>query len=215
MHSMQHSWNEEIANVITHGFGVIASLIGAAVLVILALSFGDAWHVVSAIVYGASLIILYSASTLYHAARDKRAKTWLEIFDHCAIFILIAGTYTPFTLVTLRESLGWSLFAIVWGLAVAGIMFKLFFTRRFRLLSTLFYLAMGWLALFAFEPMMRILSPEAITLLVIGGVAYTGGTFFYHNKRIRYSHAIWHLFVLVGSACHFGAVVMQMLPQVA
>src|SRR5690625_2288817 len=203
---------EEIANVFTHGLGALASLGGGAVVITLAAMMGDPWQLISAIVFCLSLLLLYAASTIYHAVRDELIKARLKVVDHCAIFILIAGTYTPFTLVGLRGGWGWTLFSIVWGLAVAGIIFKLFCTGRLKVLSTLMYIGMGWLVLIAIKPMLRELPLMALVWLLIGGLAYTVGTIFYHNKRIPYSHAIWHMFVLGGSTCHFIAVLSQVLP---
>lgn len=203
---------EEIANVLTHGFGLVASLGGGAVVITLAALMGDPWQLVSAIVFCTSLLLLYAASTVYHAVRDEFMKARLKVVDHCAIFVLIAGTYTPFTLVDLRGGWGWSLFGVVWGLAAAGVVFKLFCTGRLKVLSTLMYIGMGWLALVAIQPMLREVPAVALAWLVAGGLTYTIGTVFYHNKRIPYSHAIWHLFVLGGSTCHFIAVLSQVLP---
>lgn len=208
-----HSHREEIANTLTHGLGAIASLGGGIVLITLTASLGDPWRLISAIVFCSSLLLLYSASTVYHAIRDKLLKARLKVVDHCAIFILIAGTYTPFTLVDLRGGWGWTLFGIVWGLAGAGVIFKLFCTGRLNVLSTLMYIGMGWLVLVAIQPMLRHVPAVALIWLLAGGLAYTIGTVFYHNRRIPYSHTIWHLFVLGGSTCHFIAVLSQVLPN--
>ena len=202
---------EEIANALTHGAGAVASLVGGVVLIVLAAVYGDAWKVVSSAVFSATLVLLYTASTVYHAARRPAVKARLKVFDHCAIYLLIAGTYTPFTLLGLRGGWGWSLFGVAWGLAVAGVVFKLFFTGRFPRVSTALYLAMGWMVVVAIVPMIERLSPSVLAWLVAGGLAYTAGTVFYHNRR-PYAHAIWHLFVLAGSACHFVAVAQQVLP---
>ena len=201
---------EELANAVTHGVGSLASVAAFAVLVTLAARAGDVWQIVSVAVFGATLVLLYLASTLYHAARDPHTRHRLKVLDHSAIYLLIAGTYTPFTVGVLRGAWGWSLFGAVWGLAVLGITFKLFFVGRFRLLSTLVYLAMGWIALIAAGPLLRQLSPGALGWLLAGGVAYTAGTPFYHAGRFRYSHAVWHAFVLAGSACHVIAVGTQL-----
>ena len=200
---------DELANVLTHGAGAVASAAGAAVLVTIAALGGDAWKVVGSAVFGTTLVLLYSASTLYHAARSPLARARLKVLDHCAIYLLIAGSYTPFTLIGLRGGWGWSLFGVIWGLAVAGTIFKLFFTGRFPRLSTAIYLAMGWLVLVAVVPMVQRLPAATLAWLVAGGVAYTAGTLFYHSRRIPQAHAIWHLFVLGGSACHFAAVLTQ------
>ena len=204
---------EEIANSLTHGLGLVLSIAGLSVLVTFGALHGDAWTVVGCAVFGASLVLLYAASTLYHALRAPRVKWWLRVLDHGAIFLLIAGTYTPFLLVSLRGPWGWSLFGVIWVLAVAGIVLKLFFTGRFRLLSTLIYLFMGWLALAAFKPLVEVLPHGSLVMLLAGGVAYTAGTLFYMWKRLPYHHAVWHLFVLAGSVCHFFAVFGSVVAQ--
>jgi hemolysin III len=197
---------EELANVLTHGVGVVASVSGAAVLIVLAALSGDAWVIVGVSVFATSLIALYTASTLYHAVRSSVLKARLKVLDHAAIFLLIAGTYTPFMIGALRGGWGWSLFGVIWGLAVAGIGLKLVFTGRFQVLSTAMYVAMGWLVLVGMGPLVRALDPVTLVWLVAGGVAYTAGTPFYHSPRIPYAHAVWHLFVLAGSVCHAIAV---------
>lgn len=211
MHSLAQM-REELWNAITHGVGVIAALAGGAVLVTLAAVFGNVWQVVGAAVYAITLVVLFTASTLYHAIPHADAKRKLKVFDHCAIFLLIAGTYTPFTLVGLRGSWGWALFGVIWGLAVAGIVFKLFFTGRFERTSLAIYIAMGWLVVVAIVPLIQALPVSTLVLLLAGGLAYTAGTVFYASERIRYGHAIWHLFVLAGSACHFAAVFSHVVP---
>ena len=202
---------EEIANAVTHGLGVVLAIGGGAVLITLTVIYAGVREIVSASVFVASLVLLYAASTLYHAAREPRLKSRLKVLDHCAIFLLIAGTYTPFTVVAMRGGWGWSLFGVIWGLAVMGIVFKLFFTGRYRVLSTATYVGMGWLALVAFIPLVQALTPAALGWLIAGGVLYTAGTVFYHNERVPYSHAVWHLFVLGGSICHFAAVTAQIV----
>lgn len=202
---------EEVVNALTHGLGVVLSIGAGAVLITLAAIHAGAREVVSASVFVGSLTLLYTASTLYHAARHPKWKARLKVLDHCAIFLLIAGTYTPFTIAALRGGLGWALFGVIWGMAVAGIVFKLFFTGRFHGLSTATYIGMGWLVIVALAPLSQVLTPAAMISLVLGGVLYTAGTIFYHCQRIPYSHAIWHLFVLAGSVCHFVAVTAQMI----
>ena len=197
---------EEWANVVTHGAGMVAALAGAAVLIVFASLKGDVWEIVGVSVFATSMVALYTASTLYHAARDPVVKARLKLLDHAAIYLLIAGTYTPFMIDELRGGWGWSLFGVIWGLAVVGIALKVVFIGRFKLLSTVVYVAMGWLALIAIVPMVRTLDPVTLVLMLAGGVAYTAGTPFYHNRRLRYSHAIWHLFVIAGSAFHAVAV---------
>ena len=205
------SAREERANALTHGAGAIASAVGGAVLAAMAWHYGNAWQFAGALVFGAALVLLYVASTLYHSSRDHVVRGRYKVFDHCAIFVLIAGTYTPFTLVGLRGDGGWKLFVAIWTIAVAGVVFKLFFTGRFKGLSTAIYLAMGWMVVTAVGPFMRNVPLDTTSWLLAGGLAYTVGTVFYMSGRIPYAHAIWHGFVLAGSACHFVAVAQQVL----
>lgn len=200
---------DEIASALTHGFGAAAALAGGAVLITLAAIHGDGWQLGAAIVFGVTLLLLYLASTLYHSIQHPVAKGRLKVFDHCAIYLLIAGTYTPFTLIGLRGPWGWSLFFAIWTLALAGVVFKLFYTGRFKRLSTLVYVAMGWLVLVAIKPVMATLDGWTFGWLIGGGVFYTLGTFFYHRESIPYAHAIWHLFCIAGSVCHYVAVFAQ------
>jgi hemolysin III len=205
------SFAEELANTITHGVGAVVSVAAGAVLITLAALTGDAWLIVGTSVFTASLVLLYTASTLYHAIPHPTAKSRLKVFDHCAIYVLIAGTYTPFLLGSLRGGWGWSLFGVIWGLALAGVVFKLFFTGRFNRLSTLIYIGMGWLVVIAARPLVMALDPSALVWLFAGGLAYTAGTAFYLSRSIPFAHAIWHGFVLAGSVCHFAAVLTQVL----
>ena len=202
---------EEVANSVTHGLGLLASLVGAFLLVSLSLARGEAWHVVSAAIYGITLVALYAASTMYHALKGTKARSILRVLDHCAIYLLIAGTYTPVTLVGLRGGWGWTLFGLAWGFAAAGIVFKVLATGRYAVLSTLVYVLMGWLCIVAAKPMFVLLSPGALALLGAGGVLYTAGIVFYHSKRVPYSHAVWHLFVVAGSVCHYLAIALYVL----
>ncbi|HYG06589.1 MAG TPA: hemolysin III family protein [Stenotrophomonas sp.] len=202
---------DEIASALTHGLGAIAALAGGSVLITLTAVHGDLWQLVTTIVFSATLVLLYVASTLYHAVPHPGAKARLQVLDHCAIYLLIAGTYTPFTLVALRGPWGWSLFAAIWTLAVAGVVFKLFFTGRFRLLSTFIYIGMGWMVVVAIKPLLSSVDGVTLAWLFAGGLFYTLGTWFYQRDSIRYFHAIWHLFVLAGSVCHFVAVSLQVL----
>jgi hemolysin III len=197
---------EELANTLTHGAALLASIIGAMALIRLAVLGGDPWRVVSTVIFGATLIILYASSTLYHAARSRRAKNQLRLCDRCAIYLLIAGTYTPFMLVALRGDWGLPLLIVVWVIAVAGITLEFFWTSRFRRFSTATYLGMGWLILVAIRPMGRNLPPATIGWLIVGGLVYTAGVYFYQSRRIPYAHTIWHLFVIAGSGCHGVAV---------
>ena len=211
MSKLRHSLGE-IANAITHGIGLLLSIAGFVVLLVLAALRGTAWHIVACSIYGATLICLYTASTLYHAVISPRVKRALRIFDHSAIYLLIAGTYTPFLLVSLRGPWGWSLFGVIWGLALVGVLFKFWFVERFAILSTAVYIAMGWLVVIAAKPVITHLPLTAIIWLLAGGLAYTGGVTFFAAKRIPYSHAIWHLFVLAGSICHYFAILSTVIP---
>jgi hemolysin III len=206
----RYTAREEAANVATHAAGLVASIVGVVVLVYLGVVRGEVLHVASAGLYGATLVALYAASTLYHAFREPGVKRVLRVLDHCAIYLLIAGTYTPFVLVGLGGGWGWALFGVVWAMAAAGIVFKAFATGRFAVASTAAYVAMGWLGVVAIGPLVRSLPGAALAWLLAGGVAYTAGTFFYHRK-IPYSHALWHVFVLAGSVCHFVAIGLYVL----
>jgi hemolysin III len=201
------SLNEELWNALTHGFGAVASIVAGTVLVTLAALFGGPREIVSAGVFSVTLLLLYVASTLYHAIPHARTKARLRVLDHCAIFLLIAGTYTPFTLITLQGAWGWTLFGIVWAIAGLGIVLKLFFTGRMEVVSTALYLALGWVVVIAYRPLVEAMHPATLGWLVAGGLCYTLGTAFYMSRRIPYAHGIWHIFVLGGSACHFAAVV--------
>lgn len=196
----------------THGVGAVLAIAGLAVLVAFAALRGNAWHVVACSVYGATLVLMYTASTIYHAVPQPRAKRVFRILDHSSIYLMIAGTYTPFTLVTLRGTWGWTLFGLVWGMAVLGILFKAFALGRLRVLSVVFYLAMGWLVVVAFKPLLHALSPGGLVLLAAGGAAYTFGVIFFAWKRMPYHHMIWHLFVMAGGALHYFAVLLYVVP---
>lgn len=208
----EHHRREELWNAWTHGLGATAALAAGAVLVALVARHGDGWQLTGAIVFATSLLLLYVASTLYHAIHHPVVKGRLKVFDHCAIYVLIAGTYTPFTLIGLRGSWGWWLFAAIWALAFAGVVFKLFYTGRFRRVSTLLYIAMGWLVIVAIKPLLAALDGWTLGWLIAGGAFYTLGTAFYHRPSLRYSHAIWHLFVIAGSVSHYVAVMAHVLP---
>jgi len=203
-----YTLGEEIANSITHGIGVGLSVAALTMLVIYGLRSGDVWRLASAIVFGIALVLEYTASTLYHSFPQPKVKHVFKVLDHAGIYMLIAGSYTPFTLVTIRASGGWWWFVIVWALAIAGIATEAFWTYRPRWLSAVVYLAMGWIVVLAIGPIVANLDPAGVSLLVAGGLAYTLGTIFYVLQRIPYFHAIWHLFVLGGSICHFLAVIL-------
>jgi hemolysin III len=208
----QYTMGEEIANAVTHGLGWAGSVVALIVLVALAARYGTLLHIVSSAVYGVTMMLLYTSSTMYHALSDPRAKRVFKIFDHSSIYLLIAGTYTPFTLITLHGPWGFSLFGLVWAIAVAGISAEAFWVYRPKWLSTVIYLAMGWLVVLAGRPLIWSLPPGGLTLLAAGGLAYTLGTVFY-VLRVRYMHAVWHVFVLAGSALHFFAVLFYVLPS--
>ena len=203
---------EEAANCITHGLGLALSLVGLVALLLLAYLHGDPLHIMSSGIYGASLVILYLASTLYHGARTERSKHFLQVVDHCCIYLLIAGTYTPFTLVTLRGGWGWTLFGLAWGLAVAGMLFRILFGNCCRGIALTSYLLLGWLCVIAIKPILTVVPTGAIEWLVAGGLAYSSGVIFLSWERVRHHHAIWHLFVLGGSICHYIAVLLYVLP---
>ncbi|WP_113632088.1 hemolysin III family protein [Pectobacterium peruviense] len=202
-----YSLAEEIANSISHGIGVIFGIVGLVLLLVQAVN-NDAGSVAitSYSLYGGSIILLFLASTLYHAIPSPRIKPWLKKFDHCAIYLLIAGTYTPFLLVGLDSPLAHGLMVVIWSMALLGVIFKLAFAHRFEVLSLITYLVMGWLSLVVIYQMVMKLSAGSVTLLAVGGVVYTLGVIFYASKRIPYNHAIWHGFVLGGSVCHFLAI---------
>ena len=200
------SRGEEIANSVSHGIGLLSALVAFPILVTSALNRGDLAGTVGATVFATTMVLLYLASTLFHALPPNRAKRVFQILDHSAIYLLIAGTYTPFTLGVLRGAWGWTLFGLVWGLAVVGTVFKAFGGVRYTTFSTWVYLAMGWLVLIAIKPVWTLVPKWGLFWLVAGGIAYTAGTVFFMAERIRYFHFVWHLFVVAGTACHFIAV---------
>jgi hemolysin III len=203
---------EEKLNVLSHGIGLILSVVALVLLVVFASLEGGLWHIVSFSIYGASLIVLYAASTLYHYVQNPKLRYRLNIFDHASIYILIAGTYTPFTLVVLDGWVGWTIFGVSWGLALIGVILKLFFIGRFDKISTIAYVLMGWLIVFAIKPLVHNLPLEGLLWLLAGGVFYTIGAVLYSIKSIKYNHAIFHIFVLLGSFSHFMAVFFYVLP---
>ena len=204
---------EEKINIISHAVGFILSIVALVLLVTHANLHGDVWHIVSFSIFGASLIILYAASTFYHNAKKPELRNRLKIIDHAAIYVLIAGSYTPFTLVTLQGTIGWVIFGTSWGLALTGIILKLFFTGKYNLISTLMYVFMGWVIVFAIKPLINNLPLEGLFWLFAGGMAYTIGAILYSIKKIKLNHAIFHLFVLMGSFSHFVSVFFYVLPR--
>jgi hemolysin III len=203
---------EDIANSVTHGVGVAASISMLTLLVMFAALWGDGYSLAGAIVLGISLVLLYTGSTLYHSLPFPKARHVFKIIDHCAIYVLIAGSYTPFTIGPLRAHGGWWMFAVVWTLAAAGIAMEAFWTYRPRWLSIVVYLGMGWLVVTMIKPVMATVASTGVWLLIAGGLAYTVGTIFYGLKKVPYFHMVWHLFVLAGSICHFLAVLLYVLP---
>ncbi len=207
-----YSLAEEIANSVSHGIGLVFGIVGLVLLLVQAIETNASTTVITSYsLYGGSMILLFLASTLYHAIPNVRAKRWLKLFDHCAIYLLIAGTYTPFLLVGLDSALARGLMVVIWGLALVGILFKLTIAHRFKVLSLVTYLLMGWLSLVVIYQMVMKLAPGSVTLLAVGGIIYSLGVIFYVCKRIPYNHAIWHGFVLGGSVCHFFAIYLYIL----
>lgn len=206
------SKQEEIANSITHGIGALLSISALVILIVYSSLYGTAWHVVSFTIFGVTMFILYMSSTLLHSFPEGKAKDIFEIFDHSSIYFFIAGTYTPFLLVVIKGTLGWTLFGIVWGLAIAGTVFKCFFVKKYLFTSTALYVVMGWLIVFAWKPLVNNLSPQGMIYLVIGGALYTLGAIFYVWRGFKYHHAVWHLFVIAASAAHFFCVLFYVLP---
>ena len=197
---------EEIANTISHGFGLVMAIVALPFLVFSAMRAGDMRFLIGVSVFGATMVLLYLASTLYHSTTHEAAKQWFRLFDHTAIFLLIAGSYTPFALGVLRGPWGWALLAAVWTLAIVGITLKVIKRTRHSRISIVLYLLMGWLAVVAVKPILLLVPIPGIVLILAGGIAYTGGLVFFAAHRIRYNHFIWHLFVIAGTICHFFAV---------
>jgi hemolysin III len=203
---------EEKTNIISHAIGLVLSIVALVLMLVRASQHGNAWHIVGVSIFGASLIALYAASTFYHSASDPGIRSRLRIVDHATIYVLIAGTYTPFTLVTLNGSIGWTIFGVSWGMAVSGVILKLFYTGKYNVLSTLMYVFMGWIIIFAIKPLINNLPSGGLYWLFAGGLAYTSGAILYSIKKIPFNHAIFHMFVLLGSFCHFIAVYLYVLP---
>jgi len=205
-----YNLREEIAHSITHGIGAFLAIVGMVILIIHAAAYGSARHILSCSIFGASLILLYTASTLYHGIQRPTIKKVLRIVDHSSIYLLIAGTYTPFTLLNLKGAWGWSLFGVVWGIALLGIILQFTPLRKFKYVRLVLYITMGWAAVVAIKPLAASVPLNAFMLIVAGGLAYTVGIIFYLWRRLPYHHAIWHLFVLSGSSLHYLAVFLSM-----
>lgn len=202
---------EEKTNIISHAIGFVLSIAALVLMVVRATEYGDAWKIVSVSIFGASLICLYAASTIYHSAEEPKARSRLRVVDHATIYVLIAGTYTPFTLIVLNGWVGWVIFGASWAMALTGIILKLFYTGKYDLLSTLMYVFMGWMIVFAMKPLVNNLSAEGLWWLIAGGVAYTVGAILYSVKKVKFNHAIFHMFVVLGSFCHFVSVYVYVL----
>ena len=207
----RYTLGEEIFNSVSHGAGGMLAIAGTVVLIVIAALYSNAWGVVSSAIYGASMIILYTMSTLYHAITNKKAKSFFRIMDHNTIFILIAGTYTPYTLVPLRGSVGWTLFGIIWGAAIIGIVFNSISLEKAKKLSLVCYVAMGWAIIFAIKPMIASVTKTSLVFLLIGGIFYTAGIVFYAVKKIRYFHSVWHLFTVGGTVFHYFSILVIMM----
>ena len=206
------SKDEELANAITHGIGALISIACLTLLIVFASLYGNVWHIVSFSIYGTSMLILYASSTLVHSFPPGKAKDLFEILDHSAIYLFIAGTYTPILFIVVQGVLGWTLFGIIWGIATLGIVFKIFFVKKFLVISTVFYLLMGWMAMFAIKPIVMTLPLQGTLFLIGGGVLYSLGTVFYIWRGFKFHHAVWHLFVLGGTILHFFLVIKYILP---
>ena len=206
---------EERVHVLTHAAGIILSIAGLSWMLYTSIGLDDPWRIVASVVYGISLIALFSASTIYHYLYDSPRRHLYKLLDHCAIYLLIAGTYTPFILISMRSSVGWWLFAAIWTLATAGIIKKIWIRHRYPRFSLFSYLAMGWLCLLVGPELVKSISKEGVAWLAAGGLAYSAGTVFYMRKKLLYHHAIWHVFVLIGAGCHFLAVAVYVLPASA
>jgi len=206
------SKGEEIANSISHGVGWLFSLAALTLLIVFSSLYGTVWHVVSFTLFGVTMVLLYTSSTLLHSLPNGRAKNVFEILDHSSIYYFIAGSYTPFLFIAVKGTLGWTLFGVLWGIAIAGTVFKSFFLKRFKLLSTLGYILMGWQIVFMWKPIFTYLPPAGTWLLILGGIAYTLGSVFYVWRGFKYHHMVWHIFVLIGTILHFFTVFLYLLP---
>jgi len=203
---------EEIANAITHGIGALLSIAALAILIVFSSLYGNAWHVVSFTLFGSSMVLMYISSTLLHSLPAGKAKNIFEILDHSSIYFFIAGTYTPFLFIVIDGWISWTIFGIVWGLVIAGTLFKSFFAKKFLFFSTLLYLIMGWFIVIVWKPLVLNLAQSGFILLVLGGIAYTVGSIFYVWRGFKYHHMVWHIFVMIGSTLHFFSVLLYLLP---
>lgn len=213
METHTFSKGEEIANAITHGIGALLSIAALVLLIVFSSLYGNAWHIVSFTIFGTTMVLLYTCSTFVHSLPNGKAKDVFEILDHSSIYFFIAGTYTPFLFIAVGGWLGWTLFGIVWGLAIGGTIFKIFYVKKYVIFSTILYVFMGWLIVLAWAPLAEFLPVNGLKLLVWGGIAYTFGAIFYVWRGFNYHHAIWHLFVIAGSTLHFLCIILYLLPK--
>lgn len=209
---LEYSVVEEVIHAVTHGVGVLLSIAGLSWMLYLSIAAADPWRIVASSIYGATLIVLFLASTVYHSLYASRHREIFKLLDHCAIYLLIAGTYTPFLLVAMRTDTGWWLFGTIWALATAGIVKKLWFRHRFPKIALASYLAMGWLVVIAAPQLAEAIGPNGMAWLVAGGISYSVGAIFYALERMPFNHAVWHVFVLGGGVCHFLGIVWYVLP---
>lgn len=207
----RYTLGEEIFNSVSHGVGIFFAIAGCAVLIVLSAIYADFWAVISSVIYGICMLLLYTASTLYHSFTNPKVKEVFRVFDHCTIFLLIAGSYTPFTLYTLRESVGWPLFAVIWISAITGIVLNAVNLEKYENVSVLIYIIMGWSIIFAVKPLIAAVSTLTLVLLVVGGVLYTSGVIFFILTKYRYMHSIWHLFVLAGTVFQYFAILFNIV----
>ena len=206
-----YTLGEEIMNAVTHGIGALLGVAGTAVLIVLSALKGDVWWIVTSAIYGFTLILLFTMSTIYHALKPNRAKKVFRVFDHASIYLLIAGTYTPITLGVMRNALGWVLFSVVWGISILGIVLNSISIEKFKKISMIFYILTGWAVIMAVKPMLMLMSAKGLLLMLLGGIAYTGGIAFFAMKKVKYMHGIWHVFVLLGAVLQYFAVLLEIV----
>lgn len=207
----QYTFGEELFNSISHGVGVLLGIAALVLLIVFAAISGNGYSLAAGLVYGISLILLYSMSMVYHIVQNEKGKAVMRIFDHCSIFVLIAGTYTPYLLVTLDKTLGWIMFGIIWGMAVMGILLNSINLEKFKVFSLICYIVMGWAIIFTIKPIIQNIPPMGVLLLLLGGIIYTVGIIFYIMKKYKYMHSVWHLFVLLGSVCHYLSILLYVI----
>jgi len=206
-----YTLGEEIVNAITHGLGALLGVAGTVYMIVISEIKGDSWWVVTSAIYGFTLILLFTMSTIYHALKPNRAKKVFRVFDHASIYLLIAGTYTPITLGVMRNALGWVLFSVVWGISILGIVLNSISIEKFKKISMVFYIITGWAVIMAVQPMLSLMTVKGLLLMLFGGIAYTGGIAFFAMKKVRYMHSIWHIFVLLGAVLQYFAILLEIM----